>query len=245
MKGIILAAGYATRLYPLTLTFPKAMLEIGGKPIMNYIASELCSIDAVDEIFIVTNGKFENFFFKWADNHASSFTKSIKVISDGTMTEDDRLGAIGDIEFIIEKEKIDDELLIIAGDNFFTYKLRDYYDFYRQKGCDCVCAKRMEDKKKLTQMGVAILDENNRLLEIQEKPEHPKSDTAVFASYIYTKDTCGLFKKYLEEGNKPDAPGYFLEWLYKRKEIYAYVFDEECYDIGTLETYNYVCEKYK
>ena len=243
MKGIILAAGYATRLYPLTLTMPKAMLEIGGKPIINYIADELCGIDAIDEIFVVTNRKFEEFFFEWEKKY--TFPKSVKVISDGTLTEDERLGAIGDIEYIIEKENIDDELLIIAGDNFFTYKLKDYYDFYKKKGCDCVCAKRMADKKKLTQMGVAILDENGRLTEIQEKPEHPKSDTAVFASYIYTRDTCASFKRYLEEGNKPDAPGYFLEWLYRKKEIYAYVFEEECYDIGTLDTYSYVREKYR
>lgn len=237
MKAIILAAGYATRMYPLTINFPKAMLEIGGRPIINYIVDELCSIDTVDEIFIVTNGKFEKFFYEWAKKNVRYFSKSIKVISDATMTEDGRLGAIGDIEFIIEKEKIDDEIFIIAGDNYFTYKLKDYYEFYRQKGCDCVCAKRMEDKEKLKQMGVAILEEDSRIIEIQEKPEHPRSDIAVFASYIYTKDTCRIFKDYIQEGNNSDAPGYFLEWLYKRKNIYAYEFEGECYDIGTLEVY--------
>ena len=243
MKGIILAAGYATRLYPLTLKRPKPLLEIGGKPIINYIAAELSSIPEVDEIFVVTNGKFAGDFFRW--KRENSFLKPVKVVSDGTFSEEDRLGAIGDIQFLIDTEKIDDELLIIAGDNFFTYKLKDYYDFYRQKGCDCVCAAKIEDKEKLTQMGVALLDGDGRLLEIWEKPQIPKSDTAVFASYIYTKDTCGLFRTYLAEGNKPDAPGYFLEWLYKRKKIYAYIFDGECYDIGTPESYAQVCEKYK
>lgn len=243
MKGIILAAGYATRLYPLTLKTPKPLLPIGGKPIINYIAEELCTIEEIDEIFVITNGKFAKDFYKWESEN--KFSKKIKVIDDKTMTEEDRLGAIGDIEFVIEREKIDDELLIIAGDNFFTYRLKDYYNFYRRKNCDCVCVKKIEDKSKLTQMGVAILDGENRLVEIQEKPEKPKSDTAVFASYIYTKKTCGLFKTYLEEGNKPDAPGYFLEWLYKKDEIYAYVFDGECYDIGTPESYKEVCEKYK
>ena len=242
MKGIILAAGYATRLYPLTLHTPKPLLPIGGEPIINYIADELSTIDPINEIYVVTNHKFAPDFRKWQKGFRCG--KKISILDDGTMDEATRLGAIGDIEFVIREKKIDDELLIIAGDNFFTYSLKDYYDFYREKGRDCVCSKEINDTNKLRQMGIAILDKRGRVMELEEKPQNPKSNTAIFASYIYRRDTTPLFAEYLAEGNKPDAPGYFLEWLCRRKEVYAYVFQGECYDIGTPESYREVCERY-
>lgn len=238
MKAIILAAGYATRLYPLTKDKPKALLDINHKPIINYIVEQIDTIDAVDEIYVVTNHKFINAFDAW-QNEIKSRAK-ITVLDDGTTAEENRKGAIGDIAFLIDKMNIDDELLVIAGDNFFTYPLKDYYDFYRQKDSDCVCVKIWQDEKTLRNFGIALLDEQSKVLEIEEKPENPKSNTVVFATYFYKKDTVPLFAKYLSQGNNPDAPGNFPAWLYQQKDVYAYTFEGECYDIGTVQSYEEV-----
>lgn len=238
MKAIILAAGYATRLYPLTKNKPKALLTINQKPIINYIVEQINTIDVVDEIYVVTNHKFINSFAGWQNETVSR--AKITVLDDGSTEEQNRKGAIGDIAFVIEKMNIDDELLVVAGDNFFTYLLKDYYDFYKQKQRDCVCVKIWQDKSTLRNFGIALLDEKGKVLEIEEKPEEPKSNTVVFATYFYTKDTVPLFQKYLSEGNNPDAPGNFPAWLYKQKEVYAYTFKGECYDIGTRQSYEEV-----
>ena len=243
MIAIILAAGYATRLYPLTINRPKALLPINQKPILNYIVEQIETIDDINEIIIISNHKFADAFYEWQKDYSSD--KKITVLDDGTESEETRLGAIGDILFAIEKSNIDEEILVTAGDNFFTYSLTDYYDFYREKDRDCVCVKRFEDINLLKRFGVAVLDENMRVLDIEEKPQNPRSNVGVYATYMYKKDTVPMFRKYIDEGNKPDAPGYFLEWLYKRKEVYAFQFDGECYDIGTPESYKEVCEAFE
>lgn len=243
MIAIILAAGYATRLYPLTINRPKALLPINNKPIIDYIIDEIETIEPVKEIIVISNHKFADCFFEWAKE--SKRKKKLTVLDDGTTTEETRRGAIGDILFAIKEKNIDDELLVVAGDNFFTYKLKDYYDYYVKKDRDCVCVKKFDNRELLKQFGVALLDENGRVLDIEEKPKEPKSDTAVYATYMYKRDTVPMFSQYIEEGNKPDAPGYFVEWLYKRKEVYAYTFEGECYDIGTPESYKEVCEEFE
>ena len=243
MIAIILAAGYATRLYPLTINKPKALLPINNKPIIDYIVDEIETIDAVKEIIVVSNHKFADCFDEWAKDIKCS--KKVTVLDDGTSTEETRRGAIGDILFAIEEKNIDEELLVIAGDNFFTYKLKDYYDYFIEKDSDCVCVKKFDDRNLLKQFGVALLDENGKVKDIEEKPAEPKSDTAVYATYMYKKDTVPMFRQYIDEGNKPDAPGYFPEWLYKIKEVYAYTFEGECYDIGTPESYKSVCEEFE
>lgn len=238
MKAIILAAGYATRLYPLTCDRPKALLPVAGKPIINYIMDELETIDRIDTIYVVTNHKFADNFNLWASEY--NCPKKLKVIDDGTTNEDNRRGAIGDIQFVIEHENINEELMIIAGDNLFTFKLSKYMDFYIKTGGDCVCAKKVSDREALKELAVAVLDDDGRILSLVEKPEEPPSDIGVYAAYIYTQGTVGLFNVYLSEGNKPDAPGYFVQWLYKRKTVFAYVMDGECYDVGTHKSYDEV-----
>lgn len=240
MKAIILVAGYATRLYPLTLNTPKALLPIADKPIIDYIVEQINTIAEIDKIYVVSNHKFADDFFKWSKKHSN-----VEVLDDGTTTEDDRRGAIGDILFTITQKCIDEDVMIIAGDNFFTYKLADYYRFYKEIDKDLICVKEFKDLELLKQMGVAVLDKNGKVIEIQEKPENPKSNTAVYATYIYKKETIPLFEEYIKNGNKPDAPGYFVEWLYKKKDVYAYAFHGECYDIGTPKSYKEVCDEYK
>lgn len=242
MKAIILAAGYATRLYPLTLNMPKALLPINNKPIINYIVDQINTLDAVDYIYVVTNAKFAQNFFNWQISINSQIP--VKVINDGTTQDGDKKGAIGDIQFVIDHEKINDDLIIIAGDNFFTFQLKDYYKFAMACQKDCACAKEFNDKNLLNQFAIALTDENNKLIDLEEKPQVPKSNLVVYANYIYRKQTLPLIKKYLQDGNIPDAPGFFLQWLYKRQDVYIYKIIGECYDIGTPKAYEDVQKKF-
>ncbi len=238
MTAIILAAGYATRLYPLTLNKPKALLKIKDTPIIDYIVEELATLEEVTKIYVVTNQKFFQNFSDWAKENKHS--KMLEVLNDHSTDEESRLGAIGDILFTIEESKIDDDVIIIASDNLFTYKLKELYDFYKQSGNDCVVVKQINDVELLRRCAVAKLDENNIVKELVEKPEQPTSDIAVFATYVYKRETLPLIKEYLEEGGKKDAPGYFVQWLHKVKDVSAYVMNGDCYDIGTVEAYNEV-----
>ncbi|MBQ6554519.1 MAG: nucleotidyltransferase family protein [Firmicutes bacterium] len=231
MKALILVAGYATRLYPLTLTTPKPLLEVGGKKIINYIVEQINTVPEVDEIYVVSNHKFADQFEAWAKELNNPVP--ISVLDDGTSTEETRRGAIGDIRFTIDEKKIDDDLMIIAGDTLFTFALKEYFDFFKEKQDDCVVVREFNDPERLKQFGVVLLDEKDIVVNFEEKPEQPKSNKVAFAAYIYRQDTVPMIKTYLDEGNKPDAPGNFLAWLYTRKTVYAYVMNGECYDIGT------------
>lgn len=242
MKAIILVAGYATRLYPLTENMPKALLPVGGKTIIDYIVDEVNTIDDITDIYVVSNHKFADHFEKWSKERKN--VKNIEVLDDGTETEATRRGAIGDIYFVIKEKNIDDDIVVIAGDNFFTYKLKSYYNYFKKVNSDCVCVKQFDDKEMIKQLGVALLDENNKVIDLEEKPSCPKSDKAVFATYMYKKDTVPFFEKYIEEGNKQDAPGYFIQWLYKISDIFAYEMEGDCFDIGTHEAYEEIKRKF-
>ena len=241
MKAIILAAGYATRLHPLTLDRAKALLPVAGRPIMDYIADEIDTLGEVDEIVVVSNHLFIEQFERWAEDRIrTGGRKPIVLLDDGSTDDTNKLGAIGDIQFCIDQLDIDEDVVIIAGDNLFTYRLADAYDFYRRTGCDTVLGKRIDDKDELRRMAVATLGEGGRVLDMVEKPQEPASDVAIFATYFYNRATLPLIRIYLDEGNKPDAPGYFPSWLFRIREVRAFVFDGECFDIGTPEAYEMV-----
>lgn len=242
MKAIILAAGYATRLYPLTLNKPKSLLEVGGKTVLDYIMEEIDNVNFIDEIIIITNNKFYENFTTWS--REVKYHKPIKVINDGTTCDEDKLGAIGDINLVIDSCKIDDDVFIVAGDNLYSFSLQGFFERYNDTKENCVLAKKVENPRELKRMGVVEVDEKNKMIGFEEKPAEPKSNIAVFASYIYSKDTVPLFSEYIKQGNNPDAPGYFLPWLYQRKDVHVHIVDGECYDIGTHETYNEVKEKF-
>ncbi|MDR2899746.1 MAG: nucleotidyltransferase family protein [Clostridiales bacterium] len=235
MKAIILAAGYATRLYPLTQNKSKALLPVNNKPIISHITDEILTINAVDRIYVVTNSKFYKDFVDWRDEEYANGI--VEIIDDKTTDDNNKRGAIGDIHYVLQQAKIDDELLIIAGDNFFTFKLKDFYDYYTLKECDCVCAGVLEDINLLRRFAVATVDKDNKITKLVEKPENPESNLGVYAAYLYTKNTARLFDFYLTEGNMCDAPGYFLQWLYGRQDVFAYEINGKCYDIGTPESY--------
>lgn len=238
MKAIILAAGYATRLYPLTKDKPKALLPIAGKCILDYIVDEIESISEIDELIITSNSKFYENFEEWKKTRETRL--NITVLDDKTTDDSNKLGAIGDIGFAIDALNIDDDILVMAGDNIFTFKLENYFNEFKKLSKDMILVKELDDIEDLKRMANVITDENGKVIEMVEKPENPKTNIAAFASYIYKKETVPMIKKYLEEGNNPDAPGFFPSWLHKHKDVYAYKFDGECYDIGTPKSYDEV-----
>lgn len=242
MKCIFLCAGYATRLFPLTENFPKALLEVGGRAILDYTLDEVNEIDEIDEIYLVTNAKYTPHFQKWAESKNN--VKPITVFNDGTTNNDDRLGAIGDIQFTINNAKIDDDILVLATDNLFTFKLKDFVEFYKNKNAPSVCVREEQDMNLLKRVGVAKLDSDMKILDFEEKPAEPKSNYAVYAEYIYPKNVLPEINKYLEEGNSCDAPGNLVAYMYKKMPTYAYAFKGECYDVGTHEALAQVNELY-
>jgi len=235
MQCILLAAGYATRLYPLTENMPKALLTLGEKTILDMVVDKISEVDDVENIYIVTNEKFHTHFEDWAKTYKGS--KGVKVLNDHTTSNDNRLGAIGDLKYVIDNEKIDDEILVMASDNIFDFSLCDFVKVYREKNADMICAHPIENKEELHSMGVVELDEGGRVLSFEEKPEHPKSDMGVPPFYLYRKETLPLVDKYLAEGNNPDAPGHFVPWLIGQTDVYAFVFNSVRIDIGTVASY--------
>ena len=245
MKAIILAAGYATRLYPLTRDWPKALLKVGGKTILDRLTEQILVIDAIDEVHVVTNHKFANTFLLWTKAAAAKWPLvKFLVWDDGTLSNDTRLGALGDIQYVIDQAGLDDDVLITASDTFCSFDWRAFYADFQRHGRDLLLAHEEASYEDCKRYAVALLDEAGRVVDMEEKPEHPKSRTAVYAAYIYRRATLPLLKSYLDEGNSPDAPGHFPSWLYKTRDVRAFVFQGECVDIGTLDTYNEVCARY-
>jgi glucose-1-phosphate thymidylyltransferase len=235
MKAIILAAGYATRLYPLTLNTPKALLPIAGKPILNYITDEILTIDEIDEIIIISNHRFYKNFVNWKNTFDT--TVEITILDDNTTDDFNKLGAIGDISFAIDTLGINDDLLIMAGDSIFSFPLLQFYNEFKYRDKDLLLTQHIESEEDLKRMANVILDNDGKVKDMVEKPSVPVSNLVSYAAYIYKKDTVPMFKEYLAGGNNPDAPGFFPSWLHKIKPIYTYTFDGMFFDIGTPESY--------
>lgn len=241
MKAIVLAAGYATRLYPLTLDRPKALLNVGDKAILDHILENAVQIKDIDEIFLVTNHKFYEHFCQWKEN--SNYDLPITIYDDGTTDEDTRLGALGDLKFVIDKAGISDDVIVLAGDNLMDFPLTDFYDYYKKVNSSSICVKEVKPHE-LQKFGIVLMDENNRIVDFEEKPKNPKSNIGAYALYIYKRDQLSMLDEYLEAGNNPDAPGNFPAWLCQRVPVYGYEFDGICYDIGTHDAYDEVQQLY-
>ena len=226
MKAVILAAGYATRLAPLTDAMPKHLLPIGGRPMLDWILDKLRTTD-VDAIHLVTNDRFAADFERWAAG------KRVEVHNDGTTSNEDRLGAIGDLQFVRDRAGLDDDLLVVAGDNLFDYSLRDYVAYWRAKrNASCVAVHDVGDLKLVRQYSVVDVDRTDRIVGFIEKPERPTTTLAATAAYLFARDHARMVEEYLAGGHPPDAPGSFVAWLYRRVPVYAYAFGGEWFDIG-------------
>ncbi len=248
MKGIVLAAGYATRLYPLTEDRPKPLLRVGEKTILDYLLDGLKSLSGLDVVCIVTNEKFYSTFQEWSEIVKSSGRYpdfQINIVNDGTTSNETRLGAIADIQYVIGQEHIDDELLVAAGDNIFQCNFTELERFYRTKQSDVIVAQELNDPERLKQRGVVLFDENNKVISFEEKPDHPKSNYVCPALYIHKRETVPMYKKYLDAGNNPDAPGHFIKWLYPKISLHAFVMEEPAIDIGTKKVYEHVYQDFK
>ena len=244
MTILILAAGYATRLYPLTLDKPKPLLKVGAKPIIEHICEKISQLSGPKACFIVTNQKFFKTFNNWAGNF--KFHVPIKVINDETTTNENRLGAIRDIEFVIKKNNIKDDLLIIGGDNLFEFSLKDFVDFaliHRQDASLAIFD--IKDKEKAKMYGVVKIDSSGRVISFQEKPSQPESTFISTCVYYFPKEKISLFSSFLASGNKADAPGNYIKWLSENERVYGFAFSESWYDIGDITSYNEADKKYK
>src|SRR5918994_7262176 len=207
MKALILAAGYATRLRPLTERRAKPLLPLAGRPMADYILDRVREVDAVEDVHVVTNSRFADAFRAWSPD-------GVTVHDDGTVSEDDRLGAIGDIRFVLDRAGRDAHWLVIAGDNLFDYSLRDYVEWWRTKGeASAVAVYEHPDRELVKQYGVVAMDDDDRILDFVEKPSHPPSNLAATATYLFHREHAALVTRYLGEGNSPDQPGRFVEWL--------------------------------
>jgi glucose-1-phosphate thymidylyltransferase len=232
MKALILAAGYATRLYPLTKKYPKPLLEVKDRPIINYIIDKLELISGINEIYVVTNSKFISDFKKWTKTVKSS--KKITLVDDLTKNNQDRLGAIGDIHFVIQKKKIREDLLVVGGDNLFNGSLQGFLEASKKNSAPTSLGLyRLKRKNDARRYGVVKLDKLKRVINFQEKPKHPQSSLVAMCLYYISKDYLNLINKYMRvEKIKADATGNYIAWLKDKVDVYGYVFSGSWFDIG-------------
>jgi len=228
VKAIILAGGYATRLQPLTDDLSKCLLPVGGKPMVDWILERIREVEEIDGVHVVTNSRFAQDFEHWA-----MFKDGVTVHDDGTSSNDDRLGAVGDIAFTLERVGVGDDVLVIAGDNLFDFALEDFVEFWRGKGAaSAVAVHDVGDLELATQYGIVAVGGDDRIVDFVEKPAQPPSTLAATATYIYHREHVPLVAQYLAEGNAPDQAGSFVAWLQEREPVYAYWFTGVWLDIG-------------
>ncbi|KPK96761.1 MAG: hypothetical protein AMJ95_12400 [Omnitrophica WOR_2 bacterium SM23_72] len=238
MKALILAAGYATRLYPLTKYYPKSLLTVKQRAIIDYIIDKLQVLDAVDEIIIVTNSKFISQFRKWLNSRIIG--KRISLIDDLTKDNASRLGAIGDMDFVIRKKDLRDDLLVIGGDNLFEDELHGFLRFVEtHKNNPVIGVHQLKDKAHASKYGVLKIDKKNKVIDFQEKPPRPQSRLVAMCLYCFPKGKLGLVRKYMriKTRKKADAVGSYINWLSRKVDTFAYVFHGRWYDIGDHKFY--------
>lgn len=230
MKALILAAGYATRLYPITLKTPKSLLKIGSRYVIDRIIDKILAVDDIKEIYIVTNSRFKGQFDNWLSGYKSPV--KIKIIDDGTYSNDTRLGAIGDINFVLESEGIDEDLLVIAGDILFNLDLDSLVMLGKKKSSSVMCSRLLSPAKIANKYGNIVLDDDDSIIAFEEKPEKPLSSFAATPIYFLRKDSLQQIRHCLADNPGLDAPGNFIKYLINKEPVYSFVTDCEWHDIG-------------
>ena len=243
MKCIVLAAGYATRLYPLTENFPKPLLEVNGTSIIDYLLRDIDKIDGVDGHIIISNHRYYEHFIEWKKNN-TVLAKPITILDDGSTSNETRLGAVKDMQFAIDELGIDEDILVIAGDNLVDFPFDGFVDYAHKKNASAVMVSYEESLEELRRCGVMLPDENMRILSMEEKPQNPKSNWCVGPFYYYRKEDLHFIAKGIEEGCGTDAPGSLVCYLCEKIPVYAYEMPGKRYDIGDLESYEYVKSVY-
>jgi glucose-1-phosphate thymidylyltransferase len=233
MQAVVLAAGYATRLRPLTASTSKMLLPLAERPMLDYLVDRIEAVEEVDALHLVTNARFAADFERWAAGGARRVP--ITIHDDRTTSNEDRLGAIGDLQFTIDQAGLDDDLLVVAGDNLFDFDLNDFVDFARAKGGSAIAVREIDHPDLLRQYSVIEVDEDDRVVSLVEKPEEPAGTLAGVAIYVLRREHAPLVRRYLDEGNVPDQPGRLFVWLYPRVPVYAFRFEGDWLDIGDRE----------
>jgi glucose-1-phosphate thymidylyltransferase len=237
VKLIVLAAGYATRLYPLTLNQPKPLLPVAGKPMMEHVLDNLMPIDEIDEIFIVTNAKFVEHFTRWAGEYKTGHkVRFIQIINDGSTDDANKLGAIGDMNLVLQQAKIEDDIVVVGGDNLFSQSLGAFGDFCREKNAPVTGVYDVGNLDEIKKYNAIEIDEQDRITYFEEKPAQPKSTLTGIALYYYPRATLQLIRQYLVDGNNPDQPGRLVQWLYQRTPFYVWRIPGIWFDVGAKET---------
>ena len=241
MKCLILAAGYATRLYPLTENFPKPLLTVGEKTILDWLIDDIDSSGQVDEYIVISNHKFAHHFEDWVKTKKQKIT----VVDDGTDTNETRLGAVKDIQYAIDHLNLDDDMLVIAGDNVLDFSLMKFIAYAKEKNSSCIMRYYEPNEKKLTKCGVVEIDEHDKIISMEEKPAQPKSHWCCPPFYYYTKEDSKLIQKGIDSGCGTDAPGSYIAWLCTQTTVHGMEMPGKRYDIGNLESYEQVKAEYK
>lgn len=231
MKVIILAAGYATRLYPLTINKPKPLLKVAGKPIINYLIEKIESIDEVNEVFVVTNNKFYDNFMQWKIKN--DFKKKVTVINDGTKSDEDRLGSIGDTYFVINEKNIKEDILVLGGDNLFEDGLNEIHLIFKSKKMSSIALNDVKDVELAKLLGIVELNENNKIIGFEEKPMNPKSTLASTAVYFIKNDDLMIIGECMDKGIC-DRAGDFVKYLSEKRDVHGFVFNKKWHDIGSF-----------
>ncbi len=241
MKAVILCAGYATRLYPHTFYFPKALLDVGGKPLLSYAIENMADIKDIDKILIVSNDKFYKKFLSWKENLDSR----IEIINDNTKTNEERLGGVGDFALALEKCG-EDDIFVVLGDNFFNFPLKKFVDFFASQKKTCIALYDIKNKEDAKRFGVLEVNPGGKIIGFEEKPKEPKSTLISTGAYIFPKEFVAKLKDYIKAGKNKEGVGYMIQDFIENKfEIKGFIFDEDWYDIGTMEDYNRINRKIK
>ena len=235
MKVIILAAGYATRLYPLTLTRPKPLLPVAGKPMINHVLDNLAPMGGIERVYVVTNAKFADQFQQWADGYTTA-RLNFTIVNDESTDDSTKLGAIGDLHLVLRQEKIQDDIIVVAGDNLFSQSLEDFGRFSREKNAPVLGVYDVGTLEEAKKYNDIRLDAGGRIIHFEEKPLHPRSVLIGIALYYYPQATLPLIHQYIAEGNNPDQPGRLVQWIYPRTPVYTWQVPGLWFDIGSKET---------
>lgn len=235
MKNIVIAAGYATRLYPLTENFPKPLLKVGSRNILERMLDDIDPIPGIDSHIIVTNHRFAPLFEEWLAT--VSYTKPVTIIDDGTTSNDNRLGAVRDLLLAIDRCDVDDDIMVLAADNILEFSLRGFIDYFHEKGTSVIMCHHEPELKRLQRTGVIAVDDNMRVLEMQEKPENPVSNWAVPPFYIYSRADLPLIRDCMNHGCGFDAPGNLAHYLAEATTLHACPMPAGRFDIGSLDSY--------
>lgn len=241
MKAIILAAGFSTRLYPLTKLFPKGLLPVDGKAIVDFMLGDLLNTQGIDEMVMVTNKLYFPLFNTWLKTYYKD--SGIELVSDETVSKDDRLGAIGDLQFILDKKGWSDDLVILPSDTLTSVKIADLVNFFhKNRGVVNVLYDTQDKDAIKNRLGCAVVD-GNKITQFVEKPEDPPTTLTSVPYYIYPKEVLSMVKNYIEEGGSVDAPGSIISWFLSKTSVFGYKIEGYYYDVGTVEVYNQIAEK--